>query len=392
MPSVSSIAETEKQFSTKDHPENESYFNWLENDDFHGFEKYESDCKKFNLPPISAIKRCLEGDYPQKLNLDYFGCTPLELQLIIDTIFESGLDKVSELNLQYNNLNENLCNSVQNLMLNSQVLKALDMSHCKLGIEGAEIIADGLITSFIDYLDISHCDLTDEGGVLIVKSLEYNENLKYLNLSCNNLEGKSATAIGKMLSVNEILEDLDLSWNIFYPEKEGILPILRGLLKNVSLKSLNLAWNSLSGAKTGLFLLKSIIKSSLEQLNLEFNSLTSIEAEKITKGLKKTQHLKEINLAHNHWTDDDILNFISVFNNSPNTLKTLNLGDDKWITKEAAEMAKAIVQNDPEVKILFKGILMNNPPVPVNVKEMLLDRAKYVAMKPKRKKLRKDLG
>jgi Ran GTPase-activating protein (RanGAP) involved in mRNA processing and transport len=163
-------------------------------------------------------------------------------------------------------------------------------------------------------------------------------------------------------------------------------------MKNFTLKSLNLAGNGLSGPKTGLFLMKAINRCKLEELNLEFNSFSSAEAEKLVKALKKATYLRELNVAHNYWMEDDIVAFIGVFLNSTTSLKILQLGDDKWVTKEAADWIATIAPSCPDVKILFKGILMNNPPRPVNVKEMLFNRAKFLGMKPKRKKRKKDLG
>lgn len=42
--------------------------------------------------------------------------------------------------------------------------------------------------------------------------------------------------------------------------------------------------------------------------------------------------------------------------------------------------------------IKYQGTMMKNPPREVNFKNMLMDRVKFVAQKPKKAKLKKNIG
>lgn len=50
------------------------------------------------------------------------------------------------------------------------------------------------------------------------------------------------------------------------------------------------------------------------------------------------------------------------------------------------------MNRDPSKTISYQGVLMANPPRPVDVPEMLLDRCRFLGFKPKKKKLKRDLG
>ena len=55
-------------------------------------------------------------------------------------------------------------------------------------------------------------------------------------------------------------------------------------------------------------------------------------------------------------------------------------------------MAKNAMAKYEKLKIVYKGILMNNLPEPVNMFNIVFDRCKYITMKPKKKKLKKEFG
>lgn len=47
---------------------------------------------------------------------------------------------------------------------------------------------------------------------------------------------------------------------------------------------------------------------------------------------------------------------------------------------------------NPELKIIYKGQIKEQPAEEANFKNILVDRMKALAMKPKKKKFRKNMG
>lgn len=51
-----------------------------------------------------------------------------------------------------------------------------------------------------------------------------------------------------------------------------------------------------------------------------------------------------------------------------------------------------VMQVNPDLKFVYKGQIKEEPAAEANFKMILIDRLKALAMKPKKKKLRKDMG
>jgi hypothetical protein len=56
------------------------------------------------------------------------------------------------------------------------------------------------------------------------------------------------------------------------------------------------------------------------------------------------------------------------------------------------QMAEKIMQTQADVKIVYKRQLMPNLPEPVDMKAIAVDRCKFLGMKPKRKKSKRNMG
>lgn len=74
------------------------------------------------------------------------------------------------------------------------------------------------------------------------------------------------------------------------------------------------------------------------------------------------------------------------------TLKFISFGDDMWLTKNTIELINKIKLWVPTLTIIYKGTLMSNPPEDVDFAPILIDRCKFLAMKPKKIKLKKNMG
>lgn len=55
-------------------------------------------------------------------------------------------------------------------------------------------------------------------------------------------------------------------------------------------------------------------------------------------------------------------------------------------------MVKEIKRFKPFVAVIFQNVYMPNPPRPVNILDIYADRAKFLAMSPKKEAQRRDMG
>lgn len=77
---------------------------------------------------------------------------------------------------------------------------------------------------------------------------------------------------------------------------------------------------------------------------------------------------------------------------SKNSLSVLSFGTSTWFTKECTDIVTKIHQKYPALQITFKGCFTPRPLKTVDFSKLLVDRCKYAAMAPKKKKLRKNIG
>lgn len=140
----------------------------------------------------------------------------------------------------------------------------------------------------IAHIDISSNDITPEGGRVLLKMLETNESLISLNISSheglhrNRLCIEGGEALSDLLEKNQILTYLNISGTSLGPD--GLSILLKGLEKNVTLQSLNLA-NNAFGAKAIESLAISMPSTDIKELNLAGNKIGNEGCEYLSKML-----------------------------------------------------------------------------------------------------------
>lgn len=76
-----------------------------------------------------------------------------------------------------------------------------------------------------------------------------------------------------------------------------------------------------------------------------------------------------------------------------NSLRELSIGKYQWIDRaQAHDMQKLIVQNLGRLQIEYAGVMVPNDPVEVDFKKLLMARIRTLAAKPKKAKLKRDIG
>ncbi|XP_025153883.1 leucine-rich repeat-containing protein 74B [Harpegnathos saltator] len=239
-------------------------------------------------------------------------------------------------------------------------------------------------------LDLGDCDIGNEGFEHIASALSDNPALESVNLSGNCLNESCSEDLRNLLSNMETLKHLDLSWNSLH-SVETWKALTDGLGKNETLLSLDLSWNGLGSACVP-YLCQLLLQSrSIEKLNLNRNGFTEKDAVHIATALAKNNTLQELHLGNNPLKAQGALVLVHAITSPDVALRLLDL-ENVWANKDILRELEMIEKLRPGVVVKLGGILSNYQLAGPNEKKILLERANYEAMMPKRKKQRRDFG
>ncbi|KYM82782.1 hypothetical protein ALC53_06787, partial [Atta colombica] len=353
-----------------------------------GVQKFYDIVKRADLRSISSLKDMLLSD---QLNLHYYGLKSSIMGAICEALADNTF--VRKLDLKDNKLSAIACRYLNDLLLKNNTIIDLSLSGCRIGTNGAEKLYDAISeNTSLKMLDLSRCDIGNEGFEYIASALSNNQDLESVDLSDNHLDKACSQSLQNLLLYSS-LTHLNLSWNSLYDAKLW-KALVDGLKKNETLRSLNLSWNALE-ERCVPHLYNLLLRSqNIEKLNLSWNRFTENDAEIIAQGLSKNNTLQELQLGNNPLGAQGVSALIDAItpNLSPNeTLRLLDL-ENIWANKNILENLEIIENIKPWVTIKLGGILSNYQIVGPNVRRLLLKRAKYEAMLPKKKKQRRDFG
>ena len=252
---------------------------------------------------------------------------------------------------------------LQALKENSK-LKALDLDSNNMTETTAESIADVIKKNpSLEQLCLADNDLKLSTNV-ILQALQENSKLKVLNLSKNNMTDVDviAKSLANVLKSNTSLEKLYLADNEL---KSSIIIIVKALQENSALKALSLSKNGLtSEVAEGL---AGVVQSNtlLEQLFLADNDL-KLCAPAILQALKRTSHLRTLDLSKNGITSDMVTDLADIIQSNTH-LQSLNLADNDL--KSSATVILQALKGNSKLKMLN----LSNNDMTGTVAEILAD-------------------
>uniref|UniRef100_A0A182PPY1 EF-hand domain-containing protein n=1 Tax=Anopheles epiroticus TaxID=199890 RepID=A0A182PPY1_9DIPT len=327
-----------------------------------------------------------------QLDFNRCGYTNLHVQIALDALMQTRPQCLARLDLSRNRLmNISLARYLGNVLMELQSIVHLSLSFNTLDDECVGVLGDALSNSGVRLLEAAHCAITDRGGSLLFSALIYNDCVEQMDLSWNHLDTASGQAIGRLLSTQNTLKELILTGNHLYQELQCTVPLLLGTISNETLDLLDLSWNGLRGEEVGRALLRAIPQSNLKRLKLQCNMLTPLEMSFIVKMVKKSETLVELWLGSNEFGDTVTVDLVRTFMRHQ-TLQLLSLGSFHFIPQTVAKLCRICKRRYPTKQIIYQGVLRANPPRPVDVQDMLLERCRFLAQKPKKAKLKRDLG
>lgn len=108
-------------------------------------------------------------------------------------------------------------------------------------------------------------------------------------------------------------------------------------------------------------------------------------------GVKKAKSLKTLKLDGNPLSANDIRAFL-VSIEAKNSLSLLSFGTNTWLTTECTDIISRILKKYPALQIISRGCFIPAPLKTVDFSKLLMDRCKFLAMAPKKKKDQRDMG
>ncbi|RZC39193.1 uncharacterized protein BDFB_009622 [Asbolus verrucosus] len=339
-------------------PELDDAFNYIppeEEPDPTGCDKYVRMCKDLTIVPIKRIINSLETD---TLNLKFYGLTLKQMRGIADALKVNS--NIRYLVFQDNWMSPEATILISDILRENNSIRILNLRECRIGEEGAEKLSEGISTTqFLQELDLSYNSLGDVGLKSLQSSLMENTSIKKLNISHNNLTEDSGATLEQILLENKALEELDLSWNGFYTGP---------------------AWNGI-GTRPAVSPIQKYLKKTkvLQFLDLSFNRITQSALRILRNALVRNKSLNKIKLGNNIYTPDEAYFLASLLLKAKNNLTYLDMEDMSKISKAH--------------KTVTHGRILSNYEIyGPNVNKLLFQRCRYLAMKPKKKKAKKDFG
>ncbi|XP_011310062.1 uncharacterized protein [Fopius arisanus] len=343
-----------------------------------GIQKFLDISARMKLRPIQRLQEMLKTD---EVNLGFYGLDPRIIRPLSDAITNNT--SVQTINLQENWLTVDACFHLNDLLINNGILSSINLSGCRIGPRGAKRLIDGIGRApALQYLNVSKCQLGDEGATHICHGASESLTLRVLDLSDNDIDGSFARSLYYTLVQTETLQEINLAWNSVKSD-EFWENFLTGIFKNLSLTRIDLSWNSL-GSQCLRFLMELVAKApGVEDINLSNNRLNDEDVGKLAISISKSRTLRNLSLKNNPIGPEGVLALVKSLKSSPEL--HLDLGNI-WADKKVIPYLEGIKT------VNLGGILSNYHLVGPDPRSIFLKRANFEAMKPKKKKQRRNFG
>ncbi|XP_028026476.1 leucine-rich repeat-containing protein 74B-like [Bombyx mandarina] len=346
-----------------------------------GQDLYLDLCEKMGLIPVRGFHKALVEDV---INLQYYGVNPVGVRAMCLSLTNNKY--VKRLDLSYNQLSEDACYHLGELLGDNFNLKELVLTGCRIGTEGIRRLVVRLSARTMKELDLSKNEFGETGFKYLADQIANGAVIKRLNLSNNDLGEGSAEELAAALERNNTIKCLDLSWNQLF---RGSTAFIIELCRSRVLKELNLAWNGLFVGRPISYLLT---VPTLTTLDLSNNKLIPRAIKAIAIRLRLAKKLHTLNLSHNPVTPADAFLLLSKLRLKTVGIKVLLL-DGVGVSKEFVDERKEILQLDyrTDTSVTYGHVIRNYTLSKPDLRAIVLKRIDFLTSRAS-KKNQLDIG
>ena len=243
------------------------------------------------------------------LDLSYCKITAQGLSKISQALVKNN--SVQSLYLCNNLLSENCAPHLETILKVNKSIKKLSLSRCSLTSYGFDMLSSSLaVNSSLEVLYLSgNPHLGDGGALYLAGALQKNDTLKHLDLSYCHTASRGIEALSSALAINTSLEGLDVSGECLETldiNDHCATNLQQALMRNSTLKTLNLAYSSFTESSTKCLSLGLLFNNSLANLNLSNSVIDDASVAYLSTAIQHSESLKTLDLFNCHITDNGI--------------------------------------------------------------------------------------
>lgn len=346
-----------------------------------GQELYLALCSEMSVCPVRSFHR---GLLEEVIDLKYYCVDPVGVRPISIALTLNRYVKV--LDLTDNFLNYDACYHLGEMLSRNTFLQELNLSGCRIGPYGAKRIFAGLPTNrALKVLNLNKNQLTDHGTEFFAQTILKNIDVQNVYLSYNNIGAKGAGALAEAFETYNKFTHIDLSWNNLY-SPAGTFNLLSRLSENKVLQELNLSWNSLSGARLGTAIRNATAAPSLRHLDLSNNRLNGEAIKILIAYLHKPKKLITLDLSFNPMSPEDANNILQKIK-APAVKVHRVLMNNVYVDDNFLMLLATIkeIKSKRNLVVTYGGVIGGFNPKGADPRELLLERAEFLAKKPKKR-------
>jgi Ran GTPase-activating protein (RanGAP) involved in mRNA processing and transport len=275
---------------------------------------FEKKCREFACEPVLAVlddlssaanltSLQLNGNSKRLFNkrIQY-----MQVFALCETLYEDT--NIVSLDLSYNNLNDMAAQALSRLLKVNRTLCFLNLAGNDLTATGANHLIQALTTAgcSLQVLILSGNPLGDEGAVMLGHMLRSNSSLSVLDMSNTSAGISGIISVSAALSeVNTSLQSLDLGRPMLKGcQDTTFLSLAQMLAQNKTLVSLGLSKHCMADSNLDTLVTYGLLRNtSLKSLDLSANRLSPFSGPVIERLLNDNRQIEEIQLSHNQLGD-----------------------------------------------------------------------------------------
>jgi len=230
-------------------------------------------------------------------------------------IILSSNGNLAKLYLSGNNFQATGTSVIVRTLQNLKNLTVLSFSNNCAGSKAAKDLSFALLSNTkLKELYLAGNNLQTTGAITITKAIQGISTLTTFSIASNSVGGEAADDIAAVFHHNTKLQEIYLDYNNL--EAAGIIVIVKGLKKNLSLRKLSIANNGVDDEAADDIADSLCHRNNLQELCLNGNCFQKTGLDKIAEVLQTIEGLTALNISYNNINRKTAKSIVRLFSHS----------------------------------------------------------------------------